>query len=481
MKRRTFISLMGVMAAAGVLSLTGCSSKDTAASTASSATLNKLDSVQKSGKLVVALEGAWQPWSYHDASDTLVGYDVEVSRAIAEKLGVEPEYVESDWDSLFAGLDAGRYDMVCNGVEVTEERAKTYAFTTPYGYIHTALAVRKDNEDIHSFEDLNGKTTFNPELPRWVLVSTGVPHVLFFLLALLSLLRDVVCLIWWLARRLRPGLPALPGSNRQMTALLLVALVMTVMAVPAALRIPDVRTQEIVLPGLPPALDGLRVAQLTDLHISRNFPAEWTRAVVDRTNALRPDIILLTGDLMDGSPALRREDFAPMADLRAPLGVFACPGNHEYYSDLPAWRPVLRAHGITLLENEAAVLPVRGSLLTVAGVTDNVAGRFGLPGPDPHRALEGTPRPRILMAHKPELFHETAPEIDLQLSGHTHGGLALLLDQGVALFNGGFVRGWYARDDARLYVGPGSGLWGGFPLRLGVHSEILLLVLRAPR
>ena len=84
MKRRTFISLMGVMAAAGVLGLTGCSSKDTAASTASSATLNKLDSIQKSGKLVVALEGAWQPWSYHDSSDTLVGYDVEVSRAIAE-------------------------------------------------------------------------------------------------------------------------------------------------------------------------------------------------------------------------------------------------------------------------------------------------------------------------------------------------------------------------------------------------------------
>ena len=161
MKRRTFISLMGVMAAAGVLGLTGCSSKDTAASTASSAPLNKLDNIQKSGKLVVALEGAWQPWSYHDSSDTLVGYDVEVSRAIAEKLGVEPEYVESDWDSLFAGLDAGRYDMVCNGVEVTEERAKTYAFTTPYGYIHTALAVRKDNEDIHSFEDLKGKTTAN--------------------------------------------------------------------------------------------------------------------------------------------------------------------------------------------------------------------------------------------------------------------------------------------------------------------------------
>lgn len=167
MKRRTFISLMSVMAAAGVLSLAGCSS-NTSASTASSATAsasaaaaNKLETIQSNGKLIIALEGAWQPWSFHDESDTLVGYDVEVSRAIAEKLGVEPEYVESDWDSLFAGLDAGRYDLVCNGVEVTEERAKTYDFTTPYGYIHTALAVRKDNEDIKSFEDLAGKTTAN--------------------------------------------------------------------------------------------------------------------------------------------------------------------------------------------------------------------------------------------------------------------------------------------------------------------------------
>lgn len=169
MKRRTFISLMSVMAAAGVLTLAGCSSNSgssaaasgAASSAASTGAADQLTAIQTNGKLVVALEGAWQPWSYHDESDTLVGYDVEVSRAIAEKLGVEPEYVESDWDSLFAGLDAGRFDIVCNGVEVTDERAKTYDFTTPYGYIHTALAVRKDNEDIKSFEDLKGKTTAN--------------------------------------------------------------------------------------------------------------------------------------------------------------------------------------------------------------------------------------------------------------------------------------------------------------------------------
>ena len=167
MKRRTFISMMSVMAAAGVLTLSGCSNSSTStaassgASSAAGSSADQLAAIQASGKLIVALEGAWQPWSYHDESDTLVGYDVEVSRAIAEKLGVEPEYVESDWDSLFAGLDAERFDMVCNGVEVTDERALTYDFTTPYGYIHTALAVRKDNDEIKTFEDLKGKTTAN--------------------------------------------------------------------------------------------------------------------------------------------------------------------------------------------------------------------------------------------------------------------------------------------------------------------------------
>ena len=167
MKRRTFISMMSVMAAVGVLTLSGCSNSSTStaassgASSAAGSAADQLASIQASGKLIVALEGAWQPWSYHDESDTLVGYDVEISRAIAEKLGVEPEYVESDWDSLFAGLDAGRFDMVCNGVEVTDERALTYDFTTPYGYIHTALAVRKGNDEIKTFEDLKGKTTAN--------------------------------------------------------------------------------------------------------------------------------------------------------------------------------------------------------------------------------------------------------------------------------------------------------------------------------
>lgn len=120
-----------------------------------------LSQIQDKGKIVFAMEGQWAPWTYHDESGDLVGFDTEVGMAIAEKLGVEAEFVEGEWDGLFAGLDSGRYDAIINGVEITDERSQKYDFSTPYGYIHTALVVKGDNNDITSFEDLNGKKTSN--------------------------------------------------------------------------------------------------------------------------------------------------------------------------------------------------------------------------------------------------------------------------------------------------------------------------------
>ncbi len=129
---------------------------------AAEAAEGQLSEVQSAGKLVVGMEGDWAPWSYHDTdSNEVIGFDADTARAIGEKLGVEVEIVEAPWESLFAGLDDGRYDMVVNGVEITEERSEKYDFSEPYGYIHTALVVRADNDDIHSFEDLNGKKTVN--------------------------------------------------------------------------------------------------------------------------------------------------------------------------------------------------------------------------------------------------------------------------------------------------------------------------------
>lgn len=138
------------------LLLAGC-----AAASSTGTDGDQLARIQQSGEMVVAMEGTWAPWTYHDESDTLVGYDVEVAQQIAQKLGVTVTFVEGEWDGLFAGLDAGRYDMVVNGVEVTDERAEKYDFTDPYAYIRTAIIVRGDNEDINSYEDLSGKQTAN--------------------------------------------------------------------------------------------------------------------------------------------------------------------------------------------------------------------------------------------------------------------------------------------------------------------------------
>ena len=121
-----------------------------------------LKQVLDKGTLVAGMEGNWAPWSYHDLdTNEVIGYDADTARAIGEKLGVEVQIVEAPWESLFAGLDDGRYDIVINGVEVTDERSEKYDFSEPYAYIHTALVVRKNNEEIKSFDDLKGKKTVN--------------------------------------------------------------------------------------------------------------------------------------------------------------------------------------------------------------------------------------------------------------------------------------------------------------------------------
>lgn len=147
--KRILSALLAVMLAAALFTL-GVSAEE-----------DLLQKIQTRGTIIVGLEGDWAPWSFVDENDELMGFDVEVARAIAEKLGVEAEIIPGEWDGLFAGMDAGRYDMVVNGVEVTPERTEKYDFADPYAYIRTALIVRGDNEDIKTFEDLKGKKTAN--------------------------------------------------------------------------------------------------------------------------------------------------------------------------------------------------------------------------------------------------------------------------------------------------------------------------------
>lgn len=122
---------------------------------------NLLSEIKQKGEITIAMEGTWAPWTYHNANNELVGYDVEIGQKIAEKLGVKANFIEADWDGIFAGLDAKRYDIACNGVEITDERNLKYDFSEPYAFTHTALIVKKDNDDIKSYEDLKGKKTTN--------------------------------------------------------------------------------------------------------------------------------------------------------------------------------------------------------------------------------------------------------------------------------------------------------------------------------
>ena len=120
-----------------------------------------LAQIQEKGFVTIAMEGTWAPWTYHDENDNLVGYDVEVGQRIAQGLGVEADFIEGEWDGLLAGLDSGRYDMMINGVDITEEREKAYDFSEPYAYNRMAVIVRGDYDEIQTMEDLAGKHTAN--------------------------------------------------------------------------------------------------------------------------------------------------------------------------------------------------------------------------------------------------------------------------------------------------------------------------------
>ena len=164
MKFRKVTALFMAAAVLGSVGLTGCSSQGSGQSSqenSSTGSGDLLAQIQERGEIVIAMEGTWVPWTYHDESGTLVGFDVEVGQQIAEALGVDAAFVEGEWDGLLAGLDAGRYDIMINGVDITEERSDAYDFSDPYAYNRTAVIVSGDNTDITSMEDLEGKHTAN--------------------------------------------------------------------------------------------------------------------------------------------------------------------------------------------------------------------------------------------------------------------------------------------------------------------------------
>lgn len=328
----------------------------------------------------------------------------------------------------------------------------------------------------HLFARLSSGSVFSPEFPRLLIVLMNWAFGAILLIAVFQIVVDLGTLLTMLVRRqwltIAPALRYAIGTT---------ALVLAAIGVHQALRVPPLKDIEIAVRNLPPQFDGYRMLQLTDMHISRLFDEPWTRAVVDQSNKLGVDLIVVTGDLIDGSVANRTLDVAPLRDLHAPDGVYVIPGNHEYFFDNTAWMQHFVSLGMIPLANSHTLLERDGARITLAGVTDATAPRTGFPAPDLRKALEGAPKdvPIILLDHQPRNARFSASQgVAVQLSGHTHGGMIRILDQVIAMANEGFVSGFYDVAGMQLYVNNGTALWPGFALRLGRPSELTRITLR---
>lgn len=279
----------------------------------------------------------------------------------------------------------------------------------------------------------------------------------------------------------RPFEPARRQSLARLTSLLAAATGFG--AAGAALRYrPVLKQVEVELPQLPSAMDGTVIVQLSDIHVGPTIGRDFVQTIVDEVNRLTPDLVAITGDLVDGEVEQLASQVAPLADLRSRFGTFFVTGNHEYYSGAPRWCEHLQALGMRVLRNQRVLIGDSDAGFELAGVDDYQAASFGDGhGCDLEAALDGcTPRRDVvLLAHQPRLLHQARRHgVALQLSGHTHGGQLWPFSWLVRLQQP-VVAGLRRFGSTQIYVHRGTGYWGP-PMRLGAEAEIARIVLRSP-
>ncbi|HPU84207.1 MAG TPA: metallophosphoesterase [Candidatus Latescibacteria bacterium] len=244
-----------------------------------------------------------------------------------------------------------------------------------------------------------------------------------------------------------------------------------------ARRTPDVVDVSVPIPGLSDQWHGYKIAQISDTHVGPSIRRRQMETIVETVNSLRPDAIVITGDLADGFVPDLRTHVAPIANLSAPDGVYFVTGNHEYFWDLDRWLGTVREMGIAVLLNEHRVIERGNRKIVLAGVTDYSGGRFRADHvSNPGISLAGAPEAdaRILLAHQPRTVYGAVRHgFDLQLSGHTHGGQFYPWVFLVPLQQP-YVAGLHRHENTWVYVNRGAGYWGP-PLRLGAPSEITLI------
>lgn len=287
---------------------------------------------------------------------------------------------------------------------------------------------------------------------------------------------------WLLARRAAPADP----ERRRVLQHALNLGVLGGAATATAIGYREARQRAKVLPvevpiaGLDPRLDGFTIVQLSDVHVGHTIGRDYVQAIVDGVNELDADLVAITGDLIDGSVPDLAPHVAPLGELRSRHGTFFCTGNHEYYAGALEWIAALKGLGIRTLVNEHVVLEKGGAPLALGGVGDHTMGRYLGHEPRPKDAFAGAPEgaPRILLAHQPRTaFLAAKAGVDLQLSGHTHGGQFFPWNL-VVYFVHPFVAGLERVTERMwIYVSRGTGYFGP-PVRMGADAEITRITLR---
>ena len=300
---------------------------------------------------------------------------------------------------------------------------------------------------------------------------------LFSSLFVLTLVRDGVALVLWLAGVV--GLPKVPAHWLDLSAIGVVALALlvTLVGLYGARKPPRVKIVDVPMKDLPQALHGFKIAQISDMHIGPTIKRPTMKYVVATINKLEPDVVAITGDLVDGNVYELSRHVAPLAGLRSRHGTFFVTGNHEYYSGVQPWLKYLPTLGVRVLLNEHVILLHHHAPIVLAGVTDFSAASYDTSHrSDVALAVTGAPRAaiKLLLAHQPRSAPAAeAAGFDLQISGHTHGGQFLPWNFFVR-FQQPFTAGLHRVNEMLVYVSRGTGYWGP-PKRFGAPSEITLL------
>ncbi|MFG6359468.1 MAG: metallophosphoesterase [Mailhella sp.] len=321
--------------------------------------------------------------------------------------------------------------------------------------------------------------SFTPHMSYFALKVCGYCSAFFICLASFVCLHDIFFYARWYYEK---SLPSYGITAAFAFCMLFVSFAAMVYGAWRALKIPAFVYNDLYVKELPEELEGMRIVHLSDLHIGSIFDGKWLGKLVDGINAEQADLIVVTGDLVDAVPAKIEQDVVHLRKLQSLLGMHICLGNHEYFCGAMPWVEKWHSWGFNVYINENKKVLYKNFPFYIAGSADFEGNKFpGLLTPDMEKTLQGIRQEDfvLLLQHQPKKAKKNAHKgVNVQLSGHTHGGQYFFLFPIVCLLNNGYRSGFYEVGDLSLYVSPGSGLWGYVPLRFGTNSEVLVHTLK---